>query len=75
MTLEKLLGLSADDWDKLDQEELKKWAALHFTVTKPDIAKVAARKEAEKGKRPAVSVSSLQKTLMDIENLRKMIKT
>jgi len=35
MTLEKLLGLSADQWEQLSDEELAKWAEQFLHITRP----------------------------------------
>ena len=78
MTLEKLLGLSADEWDKLSDAELTEWAKKYFTVTRPDPEKIKARKEEEK-KKPTPSrgtrfnMSDVSKSLSQIENLRKQL--
>lgn len=39
MTKEQLLGLSADDWEKLSEEELKKWSEQFYHVTRPSVEK------------------------------------
>lgn len=41
MTLDKLLTISADDWDKLSDAELTKILEPLFNVTRPDLQKVA----------------------------------
>lgn len=48
MTLEKLLGLSADEWDQLTEADLEKWSIQFHGVTRPDPKRVKETKEATK---------------------------
>jgi hypothetical protein len=48
MTLEKLLGSSASELEKLTDAELEEWAKQYWHVTRPAEAKVYAKKNTTK---------------------------
>ena len=51
MTIEKLLGLSVDDWDKMTDEELKQHLEPYLKVTRPtkEVSNPSAKKSAALG--------------------------
>jgi hypothetical protein len=59
MTLEKLLGLSAEDWEQLSDVELSAWAKQFERVTRPDPAKVKAETEKTKERKTKAKASDL----------------
>ena len=65
MTLEKLLGLSADEWEKLTDAELQKWAEQFYHVTKPTKEVTAAKKIEKKA---AKKEDSAKKLIQDVLN-------
>jgi len=79
MTLEELLGKTADEWDQLTPESLLEWATKYFSVTKPEEAQkthqqLAMRGMAPKNNAPAktrITNSKIADTLAQIEMLRK----
>jgi len=81
VTLETLIGYTADQWDKLSQEELQVWAKQYFTVTRPELQeketptmKAAMKDRGTNG--PAKkfgSKSDVDKALQQAEFLRKTL--
>jgi len=57
MTLDKLLLISSQEWDKLTDAELTKILSPYFNVTRPDSKAIAAAKEAKATKKAKSSGS------------------
>jgi len=53
MTLEKLLGMSGNDWEKLTDTELEEWAQRFYHITRPSPEKAAPVKPTVMAKRQA----------------------
>lgn len=68
MTLEQLLGLSADDWDKISDQDLMKMLSPYLVVTRPKERVVQPHNEKQKSlKQQAEKAYILAMSLMGKE--------
>jgi len=77
MTIEKIIKMSADDWDKMTDDMLLEWAKTYFHVTKPPektLEQQAMKVNGTHKKKTsgAPSADELRKTLERIEQMRKL---
>jgi transposase-like protein len=68
MTLEYLLGISAEEWDKLTDSQLEQWAQQFYHVTRPDPNK--QKRVVEEKKQPSRVVTRTQR--QDIQRILQM---
>lgn len=71
MTLKQLLDLGPDDWEKLSDEDLKKYLDPYLKVTRPtreQVVRGAAKSKSEAKK--STNLSS-QQLIMQLQNLAK----
>lgn len=61
MTLEELLNKSADDWEKLTDAELERWAMQFYHVTRP--TKIVKSELKQIGRKQAASNSLINQAL------------
>jgi len=73
MTLQQLLLLGPDDWEKISDEDLKKFLEPYIKVTRPTKEQVVrgAAKSKTESKARASSAPSSQQLIMQLQNLAK----
>lgn len=71
MTLQQLLDLGPDDWDKVSDEDLKKYLEPFLRVTRPTKEQVAKGAIATKKAKNNSKAPSSQQLIMQLQNLAK----
>lgn len=71
MTLQQLLDLGPDDWEKISDEDLKKYLDPYLRVTRPTKEQVVRGAAKSKSESKKVSAPSSQQLIMQLQNLAK----
>ncbi len=71
MTLQQLLLLGPDDWDKVSDEDLKKFLDPYLKVTRPTKEQVVRGKSESKERKNKSTTPSAQSLISQLQNLAK----